>query len=76
MCAVRQLWSKIKEALISALPITAIVFGVALLPVFDFSATTLIAFGIGAVMLILGIAFSLPVSDVAGLVKEPEKPQQ
>ena len=72
----RQLWSKIKEALISALPITAIVFGVALLPVFDFSATTLIAFGIGAVMLILGIAFSLPVSDVAGLVKEPEKPQQ
>lgn len=23
-----------------------------------------------------GIAFSLPVSDVAGLVKEPEKPQQ
>ena len=72
----RQLWSKIKEALISALPITAIVFGVARLPVFEISATTLIAFGIGAVMLILGIAFSLPVSDVAGLVKEPEKPQQ
>ena len=54
----KELWSKIKEALISALPITAIVFGVALLPVFDFSATTLIAFGIGAVMLILVIFLS------------------
>ena len=49
----KELWSKIREALISALPITAIVYIVALLPWFTFSATTLIAFGIGAVLLIL-----------------------
>ena len=39
----KELRSKITEALISALPVTAIVYVVALLPWFDFSATTLIA---------------------------------
>ena len=67
-----ELRAKITEALISALPIMAIVYIVALLPWFDFSVTTLICFGIGAVMLILGIAFSLPVTDGAGLIKETE----
>ena len=57
----KELWAKIKEALISALPITAIVYIVALLPWFDFSVATLIAFGVGAVMLILGIGlFNAP----------------
>ena len=67
MDTVRELRSKIAEALISALPITLIVYLISLLPWFNFSGAELIVFTIGAVLLILGIAFSLPVSDVAGL---------
>ncbi len=56
----RELREKIKEALVSTLPITAIVYILALTPVFDMSVTELITFTIGAVMLILGIGlFSL-----------------
>jgi len=58
----RELKEKIKEALVSSLPITVIVYLVALLPVFDFqlSRTELITFSIGAVLLVLGIGlFSL-----------------
>ena len=51
----RELWSKIKEALVSALPVTAIVYIMALTPLFDFSRNELITFTIGAVLLILGI---------------------
>ena len=51
----RELLAKIKEALISALPITAIVYVMALTPLFDFSRVELITFSIGAVMLVLGI---------------------
>ena len=55
-----ELWEKIKEALISALPITAIVYIMALTPLFDFSTTELITFSVGAVLLVLGIGlFSL-----------------
>ncbi len=55
-----ELWEKIKEALISALPITAIVYCMALTPLFDFSRTELITFTVGAVLLVLGIGlFSL-----------------
>ena len=55
-----ELWEKIKEALISALPITAIVYIMALTPLFDFSKVELITFSIGAVLLVLGIGlFSL-----------------
>ena len=41
---------KIKEALVSALPITLIVYLMALLPWFNFSGTELITFTIGAVL--------------------------
>ena len=51
----KELWSKIKEALISALPVTAIVYIMSLTPLFDFSQTELITFSIGAVLLVLGI---------------------
>ena len=51
----RELRSKILEALLSALPITAIVYVMALLPWFSFSGTELITFTIGAVLLIVGI---------------------
>ena len=49
----KELWSKIKEALISALPVTAIVYIMSLTPLFDFSQTELITFSIGAVLLVL-----------------------
>ena len=61
----KQLRSKILEALISALPITAIVYILALLPWFDFSGAELIAFGIGAVMLVLGIGLFNMGADLA-----------
>ena len=60
-----ELWSKIKEALVSALPITAIVYIVALLPWFDFTATELITFSISAVLLILGIGLFNMGADLA-----------
>ena len=121
----RELWEKIKEALVSALPITLIVYLMALLPGFDFSGTELITFTIGAVlrdgfgvvalvamaplitihaekeilMMVVekdirdnvlnalykqmgmqkkaqGIVFSLPVSDVAGLVQIPQETEE
>ena len=56
----KELWAKIKEALVSTLPITAIVYILALTPWFHFSGSELIGFTIGAVLLILGIGlFSL-----------------
>ena len=56
----KELGVKIKEALLSVLPITAIVYVMSLTPWFNFSATELIIFTIGAVLLIVGIGlFSL-----------------
>ena len=51
----KELKEKILEALISALPITAIVYLMSLLPWFTFTATELITFTVGAVFLVLGI---------------------
>ena len=53
----RELLSKIKEALISALPITAIVYILSFTPWFNFSRSEMISFTIGAFLLILGIGF-------------------
>ena len=61
----KELWSKIKEALVSALPITAIVYLMSLTPWFHFSAAELITFTIGAVLLILGIALFNLGADLA-----------
>ena len=56
----KELWTKIKEALVSTLPITAIVYILALTPWFQFSNSELIGFTVGAVLLIVGIGlFSL-----------------
>lgn len=49
----RELWSKIKEALISALPTTLIVYAVSLLPWFNFTHVELITSTISAVMLVV-----------------------
>ena len=63
----KELKAKIVEALISALPITAIVYLMALLPFFDFdmSAAELITFTVGAFLLILGIGLFNLGADLA-----------
>ena len=63
----KELRAKIEEALISALPITAIVYFMALLPFFDFdmSVVELITFTIGAVLLIVGIGLFNLGADLA-----------
>ena len=56
----KELIEKIKEALLSALPITAIVYVLSLTPWFNFSGAELITFTVGAVLLIVGLGlFSL-----------------
>ena len=59
------LWSKIKEALVSALPITLIVYTISLLPWFNFSGAELVTFTIGAVLLVLGIGLFNMGADLA-----------
>ena len=51
----KELKDKIVEALISALPITAIVYVLALTPLVDFTGAELLTFTVGAVLLVLGI---------------------
>lgn len=60
-----ELWSKIKEALLSALPITLIVYLMAILPWTDISHIELLAFSIGAVLLIIGIGMFNLGADLA-----------
>ena len=61
----KELKAKILEALISALPITAIVYILALSPWFSFSVKELITFTIGAVLLVLGIGMFNMGADLA-----------
>ncbi len=61
----KELKAKILEALVSALPITLIVYIVAMTPIMDFSATELITFTIGAVLLVLGIGLFNLGADLA-----------
>ena len=61
----KELRAKISEALISALPITAIVYIMALTPLFDLSTVELITFTLGAVLLILGIGLFNLGADLA-----------
>ena len=61
----KELKEKILEALISALPITVIVYLMSLLPWFDFTATELITFTVGAVLLVLGIGLFNLGADLA-----------
>lgn len=61
----RELWEKIKEALVSALPVTVVVYILALTPLVDLSATELITFTVGAVLLILGIGLFNLGADLA-----------
>ena len=61
----KELKAKIAEALVSALPITAIVYVLALSPWFQFSTAELITFTIGAVLLIVGIGLFNLGADLA-----------
>ena len=63
--AVKELRAKILEALISALPITLIVYIMAFLPWFDISAQQIGSFTIGAVMLVVGIGLFNMGADLA-----------
>ena len=68
----KELRAKIWEALLSALPITAVVYLMALTPWFDFSAVELITFTAGAVLLVLGILLAL-VSHFFFVPEDPTK---
>ncbi len=61
----RVLTAKIREALVSALPITLIVYLVALLPGFSFTRVELITFSVGAILLVLGIGLFNLGADIA-----------
>jgi len=61
----KELKDKILEALVSALPITALVYLMGLTPLFDFSSVELITFTIGAVLLVLGIGLFNLGADLA-----------
>ena len=61
----KELWLKIKEALVSALPVTVIVYILALTPIVDLSAAELITFSVGAVLLVLGIGLFNLGADLA-----------
>ncbi len=61
----KELRIKIKEALVSALPITLLVYLLALLPMFSFNRSEMIAFTAGAVLLVLGIGFFNLGADIA-----------
>ena len=61
----KELWLKIKEALVSALPVTLIVYVLALTPLFNLSVVELITFSVGAVLLIIGIGLFNLGADLA-----------
>lgn len=61
----KELYSKLKEALLSALPITLIVYIVALMPWVEVSKAELISFTISAVLLVLGIGLFNLGADLA-----------
>ena len=61
----RELKDKILEALVSALPITLIVYVMALTPLFAFSSVELVTFTAGAVLLVLGIGLFNLGADLA-----------
>ena len=61
----KELSEKIKEALLSTLPITVIVYILSLTPWFHFSSVELITFSIGAVLLVTGLGLFSLGADIA-----------
>ena len=81
---VKALLLKLKEALISVLPITAIVLIISFTPLTKLSTTEIVSFAISAIFLILGIGLFNLGSDLAmtpmgehigsGLIKKKSRP--
>lgn len=61
----KELGLKIREALLSALPVTLVVYIMALTPFFNFTREELITFTIGAVLLVVGIGMFNLGADLA-----------
>ena len=61
----KELLAKIKEALLSALPITAIVYILSLTPWFNFTNAELITFTVGSVLLVVGLGLFSMGADMA-----------
>jgi len=61
----KELRAKILEALVSTLPITAIVYALALTPLVDLNRWELLTFTVGAVLLVLGIGLFNLGADLA-----------
>ena len=75
----KELWDKIKEALTSALPVTAIVYVLALTPLFDLSKTELITFLVAVVSVVTAVAVVAVVASVSAANRaadiDPECPE-
>ena len=61
----KELLLKVKEALLSALPIIAIVYLLSATPLFDFSTVELVAFSVSSVLLIIGLGLFNLGADLA-----------
>lgn len=61
----KELRAKIREALLSALPVTVVVYLLSLTPILDLTAVELITFTVGAVLLVLGIGLFSLGADIA-----------
>ena len=61
----KELRAKILEALLSALPITAIVYVLSLTPWFNFTPAELVTFTVGAVLLVVGLGLFSMGADMA-----------
>ena len=61
----KQLMEKIREALVSALPVTVLVYILALTPVLELTKAELIAFTVSAVLLVVGIGLFSMGADLA-----------
>ena len=61
----KELWAKIREALVSVLPITLLVYLIVLLPNFSLGGSEMVSFTVGAVLLVLGIGLFNLGADIA-----------
>ena len=61
----KELWAKIREALVSALPITLLVYLMSLVPGFSLNRWEITSFTVGAILLVLGIGFFNLGADIA-----------
>ena len=61
----QQLWHKIKEALVSVLPVTLIVIILNFTPLIDLSTYEIIVFSVSVLLLILGIGLFYLVADLS-----------